>query len=349
MKTVVNQLRRYLLSILLVCACIYVDAQSRAPIVGRVSDVKGEWMIGVSILEKGTSNGVITDINGQYSISTSSAQPTLVISYIGYKTQEVRIGKKNVVDIVLEEDVSALDEVVVVGYGAQRKVSVVGSQSSIKMSDIKAATGDISSAIAGRIPGVVTIQRSGEPGKSGSEIWIRGISTFTSSSPLVLVDGVERTFNQLDPEDIESFTILKDASATAVYGVRGANGVILIKTKPGRVGKPQFSVDYYEGVTMLTKQVKLANAYQYMDAANEAYGNDHSGQVLYTPQYIEATKKANGLLPNDNPKMYNPYLYPAVDWMDELFRDMGHNRHANINVRGGSVKCHLLCIIVLLQ
>lgn len=337
MKTVVNQLRRYLLSILLVCACIYVDAQSRAPIVGRVSDVKGEWMIGVSILEKGTSNGVITDINGQYSISTSSAQPTLVISYIGYKTQEVRIGKKNVVDIVLEEDVSALDEVVVVGYGAQRKVSVVGSQSSIKMSDIKAATGDISSAIAGRIPGVVTIQRSGEPGKSGSEIWIRGISTFTSSSPLVLVDGVERTFNQLDSEDIESFTILKDASTTAVYGVRGANGVILIKTKPGRVGKPQFSVDYYEGVTMLTKQVKLANAYQYMDAANEAYGNDHSGQVLYTPQYIEATKKANGLLPNDNPKMYNPYLYPAVDWMDELFRDMGHNRHANINVRGGSV------------
>lgn len=237
----------------------------------------------------------------------------------------------------MEEDVSALDEVVVVGYGAQRKVSVVGSQSSIKMSDIKAATGDISSAIAGRIPGVVTIQRSGEPGKSGSEIWIRGISTFTSSSPLVLVDGVERTFNQLDPEDIESFTILKDASTTAVYGVRGANGVILIKTKPGRVGKPQFSVDYYEGVTMLTKQVKLANAYQYMDAANEAYGNDHSGQVLYTPQYIEATKKANGLLPNDNPKMYNPYLYPAVDWMDELFRDMGHNRHANINVRGGSV------------
>lgn len=336
MKTVVNQLRRYLLSILLVCACVYMDAQSRAPIVGRVSDVKGEWMIGVSILEKGTSNGVITDINGQYSISTSSAQPTLVISYIGYKTQEVRIGKKNVVDIVLEEDVSALDEVVVVGYGQQRKVSVVGSQSSIKMSDIKVATGDISSAIAGRIPGVVTIQRSGEPGKSSSEIWIRGISTFTSSSPLVLVDGVERTFNQLDPEDIESFTILKDASATAVYGVRGANGVILIKTKPGRVGKPQFSVDYYEGVTMLTKQVKLANAYQYMDAANEAYGNDHSGQVLYTPQYIEATKKANGLLPNDNPKMYNPYLYPAVDWMDELFKDMGHNRHANINVRGGS-------------
>lgn len=336
MKTVVNQLRRYLLSILLVCACVYMDAQSRAPIVGRVSDVKGEWMIGVSILEKGTSNGVITDINGQYSISTSSAHPTLVISYIGYKTQEVRIGKKNVVDIVLEEDVSALDEVVVVGYGQQRKVSVVGSQSSIKMSDIKVATGDISSAIAGRIPGVVTIQRSGEPGKSSSEIWIRGISTFTSSSPLVLVDGVERTFNQLDPEDIESFTILKDASATAVYGVRGANGVILIKTKPGKVGKPQFSVDYYEGVTMLTKQVKLANAYQYMDAANEAYGNDHSGQVLYTPQYIEATKKANGLLPNDNPKMYNPYLYPAVDWMDELFKDMGHNRHANINVRGGS-------------
>ncbi len=127
MKTEVNQLKRCLLSILLVCVFVCMDAQDRAPIVGRVSDVKGEWMIGVSILEKGTSNGVITDINGQYSISTSSAAPTLVVSYIGYKSQEVRVGKKNVVDIVLEEDVSALDEVVIVGYGQQRKVSVVGA------------------------------------------------------------------------------------------------------------------------------------------------------------------------------------------------------------------------------
>lgn len=324
--------------LLILCSFfLSLEVYSQRTIVGRVSDIKGELMIGVSILEKGTTNGVITDINGQYTLNTLHNNPVLVVSYIGFKTQEVKIPKnKNVQDIVLEEDISSLDEVVVVGYGNQRKISVVGAQSSVKMDDIKVATSDITSAIAGRIPGVVTIQRSGEPGNSGSDIWIRGISTFTSSSPLILVDGVERSFNQLDPEDIESFTILKDASATAVYGVRGANGVILIKTKPGKVGKPSFSVDYYEGVTRLTKQVELANAYQYMDAANEAFATDNNGVVLYTPQYIEATKKANGDLPNDNPRMYNPYLYPAVNWVDELFNNVGHNRHANINVRGGS-------------
>ena len=328
---------RYFLGILLLSyICVYANAQERNTIVGRVSDVKGELMVGVTILEKGTTNGVITDLNGQYTLKATSRNPILVFSYMGYKTQEVKPGKKTVVDIVMDEDISALDEVVVVGYGNQRKISVVGAQSTVKMADIKVATSDLSSAIAGRIPGVVTIQRSGEPGSSGSDIWIRGISTFTSSSPLILVDGVERSFNQLDPEDIESFTVLKDASATAVYGVRGANGVILIKTKPGRVGKPQFQADYYEGMTTLTKQVQLADAYQYMDAANEAYGNDNSGKMLYTPQYIEATKKANGLLPNDNPQMYNSYLYPAVNWMDELFKKRGRNRHANINVRGGS-------------
>lgn len=151
---------------------------------------------------------------------------------------------------------SSLDEVVVVAYGHQRKVTVVDAQSSMKIEDIKMPTANLSSAIAGRLPGVVAVQRSGEPGHDDSDLWIRGISTLAgqNSKPLVLVDGVERSFNNIDPEDIESFTVLKDASATAVYGVRGANGVILIKTKPGKVGKPQFSVDYYEGFVTLTKK-----------------------------------------------------------------------------------------------
>lgn len=339
-KAIINSsftyLRYFFSVLLLLYVCLQTSAQEKNTIVGRVSDVKGEQMVGVTVLEQGTTNGVITDLNGQYTLHVKARNPILTFSYMGYKTQEVKTGKKRMVDVVMEEDVSALDEVVVVGYGNQRKISVVGAQSTIKMADIKVATGDLSATIAGRIPGVVTIQRSGEPGSSGSDIWIRGISTFTSSSPLVLVDGVERSFNQLDSEDIESFTVLKDASATAVYGVRGANGVILIKTKPGRIGKPQFQADYYEGITTLTKQVKLASAYQYMDAANEAYGNSNSGQTLFTPQYIEATKKANGLLPNDNQQMYNAYLYPAVDWLDEMFKKTGRNRHANINVRGGS-------------
>nr|WP_321332511.1 TonB-dependent receptor [uncultured Bacteroides sp.] len=307
-----------------------------SPLTGRVSDEKGELLIGVSVQEKGTSNGTITDTNGQYNLKLTSKNPILTVSYIGYKSQEVGVGKQRVVDIVLSEEVSALDEVVVVAYGSQRKVSVVGAQSSMKMDDIKMPTANLSSAIAGRLAGVVAVQRTGEPGHDDSDIWIRGISTFTdqNSKPLVLVDGVERGFNNIDPEDIESFTILKDASATAVYGVRGANGVILIKTKPGKVGKPQFSADYYEGFVTLTKRPELADAYTYMDAANEANLNTN-GKLLYTPQFIEATKKANGLLPNDNPTLYNSYLYPAVNWMDELFNDWGHNRRVNTSVRGG--------------
>lgn len=305
-------------------------------VTGRVSDEKGELLIGVSVQEKGSTNGTITDANGQYNLKLSSKNPILIVSYIGYKPQEVKVGKQKVLDVVLVEDVSSLDEVVVVAYGHQRKVSVVGAQSSMKIEDIKMPTANLSSAIAGRLPGVVAVQRTGEPGHDDSDLWIRGISTLAgqNSKPLVLVDGVERSFNNIDPEDIESFTVLKDASATAVYGVRGANGVILIKTKPGKVGKPQFSVDYYEGFVTLTKKPEMADAFTYMDAANEAY-MDTKGSALYSQQYIEATKKAHGLLQNDNPLMFNSYLYPNVNWMDELFNDWGHNRRVNVSVRGG--------------
>lgn len=194
----------------------------------------------------------------------------------------------------------------------------------MRSEDIKIPTGNLSSAISGRIAGVVSVQRSGEPGHDDSDIWIRGISTFAgqSSSPLILVDGVERSFNNIDPEDIESFTVLKDASATAVYGVRGANGVIIIKTKPGKVGKPQISFDYYESFTRMTKVPDMADAYTYMNVANEAYANAYpDAKPLYSPEYIVATKKAHGILPNDNPKLYNEYLYPAVNWMKEIFND----------------------------
>lgn len=324
-----------LLSLLMCNVTVWAQGSS---VTGRVSDEKGELLIGVSVQEKGTANGTITDMNGQYTLKLSTGNPILLISYIGYKPQEVKVAKQKIVDVVLVEDVSSLDEVVVVGYGNQRKVSVVGAQSSLDVGSIKMPAAKLSSAISGRIAGVVAVQRNGEPGHDESDIWIRGISTLVnngqSSSPLVLVDGVERSFNNIDPEDIESFTVLKDASATAVYGVRGANGVVIVKTKPGRVGKPQFSVDYYEGFTRLTKKVDMADAYTYMDARNEAQMNTNN-TLKYSQAYIEATKKANGLLPNDNPRLFNPYLYPAVDWADQLFNDWGHNRRGNINIRGG--------------
>ena len=329
----------WLLLLLLTCS-VTMRAQGGS-VTGRISDEKGEMLIGVSVQEKGTTNGTITDTNGQYTLKLSAGNPVLVISYIGYKPQEVKVGKQKVVDIVLVEDVSSLDEVVVVGYGNQRKVSVVGAQSSLDASAIKMPAAKLSSAISGRIAGVVAVQRSGEPGHDESDIWIRGISTLVkngqSSSPLVLVDGVERSFNNIDPEDIESFTVLKDASATAVYGVRGANGVVIVKTKPGRISKPTFSVDYYESLTRMTKKVDMADAYTYMEARNEAQMNKNN-TIAYSQAYIDATKKSNGLLPNDNPRLYNPYLYPAVDWANELFNDWGHNRRANINIRGGAPK-----------
>lgn len=330
-----NRIRLLISMLFLLLIPISIYAQDNS-VTGRISDEKGEMLIGVSVQEKGTGNGTITDVNGQYTLKLTTKNPVLTISYVGYKSQEVKVAKQRIIDVVLVEDVSALDEVVVVGYGNQRKISVVGAQSTLSSEGIKMPTASLSSAISGRIAGVVAVQRSGEPGHDESDIWIRGISTLTgqSSSPLILVDGVERSFNNIDPEDIESFTVLKDASATAVYGVRGANGVVIIKTKPGKVGKPTFNVDYYESFTRLTKTVDMANAYTYMDARNEAQMNTN-GTVRYSDAYIEATKKANGLLPNDNPRLYNPYLYPAIDWADNLFNDWGHNRRANINVRGG--------------
>ena len=304
----------WLLLLLLTCS-VTVWAQGSS-VTGRVSDEKGELLIGVSVQEKGTTNGTITDMNGQYTLKLSTGNPILLISYIGYKPQEVKVAKQKIVDVVLVEDVSSLDEVVVVGYGNQRKVSVVGAQSTMDVKDIKMPAASLSSAISGRIAGVVAVQRSGEPGHDESDIWIRGLSSLLgqSSSPLVLVDGVERSFNNIDPEDIESFTVLKDASATAVYGVRGANGVVIVKTKPGKVGKPQFSVDYYESFTRLTKKVDMADAYTYMDARNEAQMNT-SGTLKYSAAYIEATKKANG---------YGEEKYGVnVTWSKSRKQDLG--------------------------
>lgn len=325
-----------LLLLLLVCVPAYAQEGS---VTGRVSDAKGEFLNGATVTEKGTQNTVITDLNGQYNLRLTTENPYLVISFLGYKTQEVRVGAQRVIDVTLDEEVSTLDQVVVVGYGRQRKVSVVGAQSAVTGADVRMPTGNLSNAISGRLAGVVQVSRSGEPGKEDNSIWIRGISNFASgqsTAPLILVDGVERGLSNIDSEDIESFTVLKDASATAVYGVRGANGVIIITTKPGRLGKPKFSFDYYEGFTHMSKEPEMADVFTYMDVANEALANSRPNEKpLFSPEYIIATKKAHGVLPNDDPKMYNSYLYPAVNWKKEIFNDWGHNRHANVNIRGG--------------
>ena len=301
--------------------------QNKRKISGRVTDIKGEPLIGVNVTVDGDANGSITNMDGLYEIFVTKKSVVLKFTYIGFKTSEIRTNAStNIYDVTLEEQVNELEETVIVGYGTQRKISNIGAQSSMKMEDIKTPSASLTTTLAGRLAGVVAVQRTGEPGKDAADIWIRGISTPNTSSPLVLVDGVERSFNDIDPEDIESLTTLKDASATAVYGVRGANGVILIKTKPGKVGKPTVSADYYESFTRFTKMVDLADGITYMNAANEAMRNDGIA-TKYTEDQIRNTIAGK-----------DPYLNPNVDWLKEIFNDWGHNRRVNVNVRGGSEK-----------
>lgn len=294
-------------------------------VVGIIKDATGEPAIGVSVLLKGTTIGTVSDIDGNYVLSVPS-DGTLVFTYLGYKTKEVKIKGQSTLDVLLEEDSQMLDEVVAVGYGSQRKISTIGAQSGIKSVDeLKQPVATLSSLLAGRISGVIGLQRSGEAGKDdNTQIWIRGVSTTTNATPLILVDGVERSFVNLDPEDIESFQVLKDASATAVYGVKGANGVILIGTKKGVKAKPRIKVEYNAGITSFTKVPDLADGVTYMQMANEASIN--KGQF---PIYSEG----------DIYKTYtqsDPYLYPNVNWMKEIFKDHGYNQRLNINTNGGS-------------
>ncbi|WP_210464216.1 SusC/RagA family TonB-linked outer membrane protein [Rufibacter roseolus] len=298
---------------------------------GKVTDKTGSPLIGASVSVKGTAIGATTDVNGNYSINAPSESGTLVVSYIGYLSKEIAIGGKASIDIVLDEDQTKVDEVVVVAYGTQRKISNVGAQSSVSVKELDQPVANISTMLAGRVAGVTGVQRSGQPGYDGADIWIRGIASLSgSSAPLVLVDGVERSMNNIDPQDVESFTILKDASATAVYGVRGANGVILIMTKRGEEGKPRVTFDYNQGITQFTKVPKLIGGVDYMNLTNEAiYTRREPGGSIPTPKYSQEfiDKTASG---------EDPFVYPDVNWLDEVFERSGKNRNANLNVSGGS-------------
>lgn len=217
-------------------ACAQGHEKSASHVVqGKVVDADGLPLVGVNVIVKNQPGlGTNTDIDGNYRIRTG-ANETLVFSYLGYATQEIPIVSKSTIDVQMAEDSNAMEEVVVVGAGYQKRASVVGAVASMKMEDLKVPTANISNSLAGNVPGIIAVQRSGEPGKDASEFWIRGISTFgANSSALVLVDGIERDFNEINVEDIESFSVLKDASATAIYGQRGANGVVLITTSGAR-------------------------------------------------------------------------------------------------------------------
>ena len=295
-------------------------AQERITVTGTVVDESNEPVIGAGVLVKNTVTGVLTDLDGHYSIRLDNANVVLVFSYLGYTTQEISVGGRTEINVQLQPDSDQLDEVVVVGYGVQKKESVVGAISTVDVTNLKVPGANLSTSLAGQLAGVVSMNRSGEPGKnSAAEFYIRGVSSFSGSShPLVLVDGIERDLDLVDTDDIESFSILKDASASAVYGVRGANGVILITTKKGREGRPEIKVRSEAGMTQPTRLPRFANAWQTATMANEVAPNSYSEQAL------------EAFLTHSD-----PYIYPDVDWMKELYRDMAFNERANLSITGG--------------
>ena len=220
-----------------------LGASAQSKVTGKVTDSKGEEIIGATVFEAGTKNGTVTDFDGNFSI-TVGPNATLRVTYVGYQPIDVKVNGRATVNITLQENETSLEEVVVVGYGHQKKESVIGAISQVSSKDLLSTpAANVSQAIAGKIPGVVTSQASGAPGADDAKIYIRGRATFAGDAqPLILVDGVERAFSQIAPDDIETISVLKDASATAVYGVRGANGVMLITTKRGKEQKPVVSL-----------------------------------------------------------------------------------------------------------
>jgi len=303
-----------------------IPQQEKRRITGKVFDVKGESLIGVNILEAGTANGVITDMNGIYSISLTTDNPVLKFTYIGFKEKDVPVGKQDIMDVVLDEDVSELEEVVVVGYGQQKKASVIGAISSVKPEVLQTSqTRSLTNSLGGQIAGIIAVQRSGEPGYDDSDFWIRGINTFgANANPLVLIDGIERSMNNISPEEIESFSVLKDATATAVYGVRGANGVILIQTKKGKVGKARITVKADYGISNPTKLPDFAGAPKYMEVINEAQKLSDM-DVLYSHDMIEKTRVG-----------YDPDLYPDVNWIKAVTKENTPNGRISFDINGGS-------------
>lgn len=299
---------------------------------GFVKDEKGEAIIGATIKVKDTEIGTATNMDGLYNLTVPSENSVLVVSYIGYVSQEVTVGKRQNIIVTLKEDAKSLEEVVVTAYGTgQKKASMVGSVEQIKPGELQVPSSSLSSAFAGRMAGVIAVQRSGEPGADGANFWIRGKSTFNSSATgaLIVLDGVEISstqLNRLDPEAIESFSILKDATATALYGTRGANGVMIVTTKSGKnLDRPIINVRIEGSVNQMGKTPQMVDGPTYMKLYNEAISRPGESGILYTPEQIVATQAGT-----------NPYLYPNVNWYDELFNKLSFAERINFNIRGGS-------------
>ena len=307
--------------------------KKKRTVTGTVVDAEnGDPVIGATVVVKGQKDGVITDLDGNFTIAISGSKAQLEFSYIGYRTKTVDVGDLGVINVKMESDNQLLSEVVVVGAGTQKKVSVTGSITSVKGLELKAPSSSLTTSFAGKLAGVISMTSTGEPG-AASEFYIRGVSTFGGrATPLILLDDVEIStadLNNIPAETIESFSILKDASATAIYGARGANGVMLITTKTGKENeKTRINVTVENSFNKPMNFPDFVNGATWMEMYNEAQLTRNPGA---TPKYSQ--------LDIDNTRnQVNPYIYPDVQWKDVIFKNMNMNQRANVNISGGGSK-----------
>lgn len=307
------------------------DVQQQSfKLTGKVLDNEGLPLIGVSIREQGTQNATITDLSGEFSIQVNP-QSVLTISYIGFVTQTIKIENQKKLSIILLEDSQNLEEVVIVGYGSQKKVSVTGAVAAVQTKELKqSSAANLSSALSGRLPGLTALQTSGRPGGDDVELYLRGQSTTNGASPLIMIDGVPRdNMSTLDPNEIASISILKDASATAVFGVRGANGVIIITTRRGEPGKSELSISVDYSLQQFTAKPDRIHSWDFAEMRNQAFLNDgYSKEDLpYNDYMIEMYRSGQ-----------DPVFYPDRDVYKDYFKDWTPQTRVNVNMSGGSDK-----------
>lgn len=308
----------------------YVAQQNSKVVTGMVTDQFGP-VIGASVVVKGTTNGMITDMDGNFKLEVPVGA-TIVISYVGYKDKEIKYNGEATLKIELNENVTELQEVQIVAYGATKKVTVTGAMTSITAKDVlKTPVSSMGNALAGKMPGLSAVQTTGQPGADDPTVYVRGVGSLSEnlSKPLMLVDGVERSFFQLDPNEVEDITVLKDASATAVFGVRGANGVILVTTKRGKEGKAKVNFSTSFAMQIPTRLPEFANSYEYATAYNEAQLRDGvaADKLAFRPEVVEAFRTHS-----------NPLAYPDTDWQDMLIKKTAMQTQHNLTISGGTNK-----------
>jgi TonB-linked SusC/RagA family outer membrane protein len=330
LKLIQMLMQKMFKSLILICAALTVSitVMAQQNVKGVVTDDTGEPLPGVTVIEFGTTRGIVTDIDGAYSIQVSP-EASLQFSFIGMVSQTIEVKNKTTIDVKLKPDAIGLEEVVVIGYGEKKKITVTGAVSTISHDElVKSPSASIGNSLAGKITGISSVQTSGMPGGDEAQLFIRGVGTLNDASPLTIVDGVERPFTQIDPEEIESISILKDASATAVYGVRGANGVIIVTTKRGEVGKTKISVTTSFGVQQPTKIIEKANSYIYGMGHNERALNDGNGEdnLVFSPEMLDVFKNGGSL------------IYPDIDWFDYVMKPLAAQSKHNITISGGTEK-----------